>query len=136
MNIAIELVDHGTYTTRTRKGDFALKFSGGNYDPDPSATYDLVCPPDPKKRTANASAYCDKELDRLMARAEAETDSEKRREMFKQIVGKVLDDVPELYVGFVPRFFTLRDGVKGFTTNAEGGFFWWGGGLNHTWRDR
>jgi len=136
INIKVELVDHGTYTTRTRRGDFALKFSGGNYDPDPSATYDLVCPPDPKKRTANASAYCDKELDRMLARAETEIDSEKRRELFRQIVGKVLEDVPELYMGFVPRFFTLRDSIKGFTTNAEGGFFWWGGGLNHTWRDK
>lgn len=136
MNITLDLVDHGTYTTRTRRGDFALKFSGGNFDPDPSLTYDLVCPPDPKRRTANASAYCDKELDRLLARAETEIDPERRRELVKQIVTKVLEEAPEVYIGFVPRFFTHRDTVRGFTTNAEGGFFWWGGGLNHTWQER
>jgi ABC-type transport system substrate-binding protein len=136
MNITLDVVDHGSYTTRTRSGDFAIKFSGGNYDPDPSLTYDLICPADPRKRTANASAYCDKELDRLMARAETEIDAEKRREILKQMIAKVLDDAPELYIGFVPRFFAVRDSVKGFTTNDEGGFFWWGGGLNRAWLER
>jgi hypothetical protein len=52
------------------------------------------------------------------------------------MIAKVLDDAPELYIGFVPRFFAVRDSVKGFTTNDEGGFFWWGGGLNRAWLER
>jgi hypothetical protein len=26
--------------------------------------------------------------------------------------------------------------VKGFATNDEGEFQWWGGGLSHTWLDK
>jgi ABC-type transport system substrate-binding protein len=131
-----DLVDSSAYLTRSRTGEFALKFSGGNFDPDPSPTYDLVCPPDLKKRTSNASAYCDPEMDLLIARAEKEMDPQKRRELFRQIVRKVSEDAPEVPIGFVPRVFTFRESVKDFTTNAEGAFRWLGGGLNYVWLER
>jgi hypothetical protein len=35
-------------------------------------------------------------------------------------------------VGFVPRYFTFRDYVKGFTTDGEGRFV----GLTDTWLER
>jgi len=32
--------------------------------------------------------------------------------------------------------FMLGDHVKGFTTNSEGHFRYYGGGLNYTWLDK
>ena len=75
-------------------------------------------------------------MDVLIKKAEAERDLVKRRALFKQIVAKVLEDVPELPLFFVPRFFTFRKNVKGFTSDSRGSFRWWGGGLSHAWLDK
>jgi ABC-type transport system substrate-binding protein len=75
-------------------------------------------------------------MDALVNSAETELDPKKRKALFEQILTKMSEDVPEIYVGFVPRFFTVRDRVKGFTTDAAGRFMPWNGGLTHTWLDK
>lgn len=138
MNIKLDLLESGTYSTRQRRGEYAFKPQGGDFDPDFWATYgpDLMCELDVKKRAENTTGYCDKEMDALLKRAQIELDAKKRRELLRQILTKISEDMPTIYVGFVPRFFTFRDTVKGFTTNDDAVFRWWGGGLNTTWLDK
>ncbi len=138
VNIKLRVLDAGATHSLHRKGEFAFYFGGGNFNPDPWPTYgtEFVCEHDLKKRSNNAAGYCDKEMDSLIKKAETEPDAATRRELFKRIVAKVLEDVPELPLFFVPRFFTFRDHVKGFTTDSDGAFRWWGGGLNYTWPDK
>lgn len=138
MNVKLNLMDYGSYTARQRSGEFAMIPSGGDYEADPLATYgdQFICPVNLKQRTANDTGYCDKEMDSLIHRAESEVDPEKRRELVRRIVGKLVEDVPEIPVGFVPRFFASRDHIKGFRTDRQGQFQWLGGGLSHAWLDR
>jgi len=75
-------------------------------------------------------------MDALLQRAFAEHVPNKLRELLKRVVEKINDDVPELSVGFAPRFFAVRDFVKGFTTTHDGEFQWSGGGLSQTWLDK
>jgi ABC-type transport system substrate-binding protein len=75
-------------------------------------------------------------MEALLDDAEKEVNPEKRRALFKQIVAKVVEDIPELSLGYVPQFFALRDTVKGFSTDSDGNFRWWGGGMNHAWLDK
>ena len=63
-------------------------------------------------------------------------DPNQRKRQLKQIVNEVVDDVIILYVGFGPQFYTFRDYVKGFTTDSDAAFRWWGGGLSLTWLDK
>jgi len=44
--------------------------------------------------------------------------------------------VHELRIGFVPRFFAMRDYVKGFSSDNTNAFQPWGGGLSYTWLDK
>jgi len=138
MNIKLEVLESGSYNSRQRQGDFAFMFYGGSNDPDPSPTYapDLLCEADLKKRSSNVTGYCDKEMDALLKKAETELDLEKRKSLFRQIVTKVAVDLPEVYIGSVPRYFTFRSPVKGFTTDDEGAFRSWSGGLHYTWLDK
>ncbi len=138
MNIVLQVIDYGAYVAKTRVGDFAMRFAGGSYDPDPSSTYgpEYVCEPNLKKRTANTTGYCDKEVDALIKQAELELNPEKRRELFQKIVAKVIEDIPDLPIGFTPRLFMFGNHVKGFSTNSEGHFRYYGGGLNYTWLDK
>jgi ABC-type transport system substrate-binding protein len=137
MNVKLVLVETGEYRSRPRRGDFQFRFDGGSLSPDPSMSYgELRCEPDLKKRSSNTMGYCDKEMDSLLESTEKEVNPEKRRALFKQIAAKFLDDIPELYLGYVPQFFAFRDTVKGFTTDSDGNFRWWGGGLHHAWLDK
>jgi len=138
INVDIRAFDAGATHSLHRKGKFAFYFGGGSFRIDPWPTYgpEFVCEPDLKKRANNAAGYCDKEMDSLIKKAEAESDPDKRRTLFKRIVAKVVDDVPELPLFFVPRFFTFRENIKGFTSDSRGSFRWWGGGLSHTWIDK
>ncbi len=103
-----------------------------------TSTYgpDFVCPLNLKKRAANTTGYCDKEMDALIRQAEIELNPEKRREVFQKIVTKVIEDLPDIPIGYTPRLFMFGDHVKGFTTNSEGHFRHYGGGLNYTWLDK
>lgn len=138
ISIALDTLEVGAYNVRERKGEFALRFRGGDFYPDPWTTYgqDLRCEADLRKRNTNTSGYCDKEMDVLLKSAESELDPSKRKALFRQIMTKVAEDLPEIFVGYVPRFFTFRDHVKGFTTDDAGRFVSWRGGLTHTWSDK
>ncbi len=139
MNIDLNVMDSGTYTARRHRGKFAFSFDGSSSDPDPWPTYarDLMCPQNLKNRSGNVSGYCNKEVDALFKKAQGELNKDKRNWYFREILTKVAEDVPSVYVAFVPRFFTFRDYVKGFTTDAGGASYrWWGGGMNYTWLDK
>jgi ABC-type transport system substrate-binding protein len=111
---------------------------GSGHFVDPVTTYrpELACGPDPRKRASNFSGYCDREMDALFDKLETELDGAKRRELMRQIIVKKEQDQPLMPLVFVPRFFAMRDYVKGFTTDDEGAFLRSGGGLNYTWLDK
>lgn len=138
MKVKLEVLEYGAYTARQRAGNFEFKVLGGDFDADIWPTYGpyLMCVPDLKKRSNNNSGYCDKEMDDLLIRAQTETDAKIRRGLFRQVLTKVAEDVPYIFVGFVPRFFSFRNYVKGFTTDGDGAFRPWGRGLNYTWLDK
>jgi peptide/nickel transport system substrate-binding protein len=138
INLKLEFNDWATYRERHRKGEFAVTLLGGSIDVDPGVTYsgEMVCPPDLRKRTANLSGYCDAQMDALLEQLMTELDSAKRKATVRQVLTKMAQDLPEIPIGFVPRYFTFRDHVKNFTTNGEGHLMKYGGGLNYTWLDR
>jgi ABC-type transport system substrate-binding protein len=123
--------------TRVGQGEYAMQTGGGSIFTDPGSAYgaELLCV-DRSRRQANESGYCDAEVDALLRRAETELDPDRRRALFRQVVAKAMDDVPELYVGWVPRFYAFRDYVKGFESGGDASFIWWGGGVDHAWLDR
>lgn len=137
MSMRIKLVDTGQYRSLPRKGEYSFRFDGGTLYPDPIMAYgELRCEPDLTKRANNTAGYCDKEMDALIDKGEKEANPERRHALFRQIVAKALDDLPEIYLGFVPQFFGVRDHVKNFATDSDANFRWWGGGLNHAWLDK
>jgi peptide/nickel transport system substrate-binding protein len=137
VKVELKILERASALEARRQGKYMFKLAGGSDYPDPLPAYqEYMCEPDPRKRRLNESGYCDKEYDALMRKAEGEVDLEKRRAVFKQAVTKILDDLPIVAIGFTPRFFTFRDHIKGFVTNASGDFEPWGAGLSHAWVDK
>jgi len=57
--------------------------------------------------------------------------------IYSSKVARVLhEDLPELPLVYVPRFFTYNDKVKGFTTDGDGRFNGISFGLSRVWVDR
>ncbi len=119
-----------------RKGKFHFKLSGGSAYADPIQAYNEYECEDLRKRRSNEAGYCDKEFDRLLAKAETERDPAKRRELFKKLVQMLNKEIPLLPILFATRHFAFRDYVKGFTTDENAHYRHYGGGLNYTWIDK
>ena len=137
MKVEIDTVEWGAYRTQQRKGDYDFMIYGGQLDADPSITYsrDWVCE-SRTKRSSNVSGYCDPKIDALFGEAEAAFKPAKRKQLFKQILESVYAEIPDIPVGYVPRFFAFRDAVKGFETNGGGDFRFSDGGLAYAWLAR
>jgi peptide/nickel transport system substrate-binding protein len=138
MNTRLDVAEGSAAKDRDQRGDFAFLPSGGSTDPDPSATYgpDFKCPADLRKRGANLRGYCSREVDALIERLETELDQAKRKDVLRQMMVKLTQDLPELYIGFAPRYFTYRDYVKAFPVDAAGRWMPQDAGLNYTWLDK
>lgn len=142
--IKIKLIslEGATYRERQRAGNFQMILYGGDTPSDPSDVYPQEYGCDEKgirakKRTTNVSGYCNKEMDRLLTEAGKITDQKKRHDMYSAKVARVLhDDVPEIPLVYVPRFFTYNDKIKGFTTDGDGRFNGVNFGLSRVWVDR
>jgi len=137
IKVKILSLESGASRRRSRSGEFTFRVGGAGAGLDPSATYsrELRCVSDLKRRIGNVTGYCDPEMEALIKRSEKEMNQEARREIFKQIIIKFNDDVPGIYLAFNPRFFALRDYVKGFTSYDDE-YEWLGGGLSRTWLDK
>ena len=137
IKVELKILERASALEMRRQGKYMFKLAGGSDYPDPLPAYEeYACEPDPRKRRLNESGYCDKEYDALLRKAEAEIDQDKRRVLFKQVVTKIVQDLPIFPIGFTPRFFTFREHVKNFVTNGGGDFEPWGAGLSRAWVDK
>jgi ABC-type transport system substrate-binding protein len=72
----------------------------------------------------------------MFDKLEAEFDLKRRKELLKKILTADAQAFALIPIGFAPRFYTVRDHVKGFSTDDDGSFVWFGGGLTRTWLDK
>jgi len=137
MNIQLKILERASALDARRKGNYAFKLSGGRVYPEPiPLLQEYKCEADLNNRRENESGYCNKKFNALLAEAEAETDAEKRKVLYRRLTEILNDDMPILPIGFTPRFFAFRSHVKGFQTEFTGAFEWGQGGLSHTWIDK
>ncbi|MFB3061518.1 MAG: ABC transporter substrate-binding protein, partial [Candidatus Binatia bacterium] len=137
MKVKLIVLERGAALDLRRKGKFTFRFKGGSYYKDPVEAYnEYGCEEDLTKRIQNEAGYCSKEFDALLAKAETEVDPGKRKALVKRLVIKLYTDLPLVGIGVTPRYFAFGDRVRGFTTNQNADFLYWGGGLHYTWLDK
>lgn len=136
MNVKLLVVERGTGLSMRRNGTFVFRTGGGRVSPDPMETYVGFECEGTKKRIRNEMGYCNKKVDSSLKELGIEQDQNKRKWIVKQILSQLNEDVPAVNIGFAPEFFTMHDYVKGFETDSNGSFRWWGGGLNKAWLDK
>jgi peptide/nickel transport system substrate-binding protein len=132
------VLERGARESKETRGDFMMHLSGSEVPNDPAEEYplELGCNEEEvkaKKRIENSSGYCNKEMDRLMDEAGKTTDERKRKELYTRVIRIVHEEIPEIPLAFVPRFFTYHKKVRGFETDYDGRFNAGSFGLLHVW---
>jgi dipeptide transport system substrate-binding protein len=86
-----------------------------------------------KRRGQNQAGYCNKEFDRLMAEASKIQDAKKRYELYAKAIRILNDEIPDISLAFVPRYFTHQSNVMGFKSDTKGRFNTVSAGLSRAW---
>jgi len=134
----VSVLERGARESRETRGDFMMHLSGSEVPNDPAEEYplELGCNEEEvkaKKRIENSSGYCNKEVDRLMDEAGKTTDEKKRYELYSRVIRIIHEEIPEIPLAFVPRFFTYHKKVRGFETDLDGRFNATSFGLVRVW---
>lgn len=113
MGIASELepVENATYLERHFSGDFdiAVMGAGGYRDPN-----DFLAQSWSTGGQTNAAGYSNPQMDELLLAAIAETDTEKRRELYLEIQALGIEDLPWLMLYTSATYTAMHVKVKGF----------------------
>ena len=134
----VVILERGARETREDRGDFMMIISGSDVPSELGMEYpgELSCNEEEvkaKKRGENSSGYCNKEVDRLMAEAARTIDPKKRYEVWAKMVRIIHEEVPEIPLAFIPRYYTFHKKVRGFETDWDGRFNMTTAGFSRVW---
>jgi peptide/nickel transport system substrate-binding protein len=134
----VSMLERGARVTRESSGDFMMVLSGSDIPDDPAEEFqsEFGCAEKEtkaKKRTENSAGYCNKEVDRLLNAAIKITDPKKRHELYSKIIQIFHEEVPDIPLAYVPRYFAYQQKVTGFETDADGRFNIPDAGLSRVW---
>jgi dipeptide transport system substrate-binding protein len=134
----VTILESAAREARTRPGDFMLVLSGLDLPNEPGDDYptEYGCNEVEvanKRRGQNQAGYCNKELDRLMTEAAKIPDMKKRYELYAKALRILNDEIPDISLAFVPRYFAHQPKVRGFTSGSEGRLNRISGGLSRVW---
>ena len=134
----ITILESGAREARTRAGDFMIVLSGFDAPNEPGDDYpsEYGCNEAEvakKRRGQNQAGYCNKEFDRLMAEATKTQDEKKRYELYARALRILNDEIPDVALAFVPRYFAHQPRVMGFRSDNKGRFNTVSAGLSRTW---
>jgi ABC-type transport system substrate-binding protein len=134
----VTILESAAREARTRSGDFMIVLSGLDVPNEPGDDYptEYGCNEAEvaaKKRGQNQAGYCNKEFDRLMAEAARIQDQKRRYELYSRALRIINEDIPDISLAFVPRYFTYQEKVRGFRTSGEGRLNMVGAGLSRAW---
>ncbi|TMA90771.1 MAG: ABC transporter substrate-binding protein [Deltaproteobacteria bacterium] len=134
----VTILESGAREARTRAGDFMIVLSGFDVPNEPGDDYptEYGCNDEEvtnKRRGQNQAGYCNKEFDRLMVEAAKIQDAKKRYELYAKALGILNDEIPDISLAFVPRYFTHQPKVMGFTSDSKGRLNMVSAGLSRVW---
>jgi ABC-type transport system substrate-binding protein len=137
----VTILERGARVTRESSGDFMAVLSGGDIPDDPAEEFqsEFGCAQDEvkaKKRTENSSGYCNKEVDRILETAIKTRDAKQRYELYRKAIQTYHNDVVDIPLAYVPRYFVFQQKVRGFETDDDGRFNMPHGGLSRVWLAR
>jgi peptide/nickel transport system substrate-binding protein len=99
------------------QGKFQIDLRGwsGRVDPDGNIFNFVTC-----KGSLNDGRYCNPEVDKLLKQARTVPDVASRKAIYDKAQAILQDDLPSLYIYYMPWPFAIRKQVHGFTPYPDG----------------
>ena len=134
----VTVLERAARTARENGGDFMMVLSGSGIPDDPGEVYParFGCNDEDakaKKRGENTAGFCNREFDRLVEEAGRIVDPKRRYELYAKAAQILHDELPEISLVLVPRYFTHHQKVRGFETDWDGRFNMTTSGLSRVW---
>ena len=134
----VTVLERGARVKRESSGDFMMVLSGSDIPDDPAEEFEgeFGCAEEEvkaKRRTENSAGYCNKEVDRMLGTAAKTREQKKRYELYAKVIQLFHDEVPDIPLAYVPRYYTYQQKVKGFATDDDGRFNIPDAGLSRVW---
>jgi peptide/nickel transport system substrate-binding protein len=133
------VLDPAAHLAAFRKGEFQITVSGGNTEDDPDLAYygyyhTPAEVPDRSGRTK--PCYSNPQVDQLLENARRTPDVQRRKQMYREVIELLQEDVAEIPIAFVPHGFAYQSHVRDFRPTITSVFSYGNGGLLRTWLDR
>lgn len=138
IQVDMEYVDFARSQDEFRSGEFDMAPLGGAMYVDPDlAYYQYFHTEKAFMKTSNFPRYSNPRVDRLLEQGRKERDFKKRYQIYKEAVGIIEEEVPQIALGFNPYLFGYRKSVKGFTLQTyNDDYYYVVGGLGMAWVER
>lgn len=116
-DIRLEVLEAATQVAKQTRGDFeaSINIWSGRPDPDGNLAIWYAC-----DGFVNYGKYCNPAVDRGLAAARALTDPAARRPIYREVVGRLLEERPHLILYHYRWFWAMRAGIEGFAPNPDG----------------
>lgn len=112
VNLELQSMEANVYVARWLQGDFETSISPNSGRADPHLVYARIFSPDAP--LFKALGYGNEELSRLMAEGKAETDPEKRKDIYAEMARHLVGAAPMVWL-FVPtHFWVMQPNIEGF----------------------
>jgi peptide/nickel transport system substrate-binding protein len=117
INMQIEKLEFGTLLEHGETGNFQALQLGWSGRPDPDQNiYDFIV----TGGKNNDAQYSNPEVDELLRQARAESDQDKRKELYARVMGILHEEVPYVYIYHPNILFGMTDDITGFTFVPDG----------------
>jgi len=131
----MKVIDRAPHVTALRKGDYSISFTSESerYDWD-DAFFMFLHSSEIGKN--NLTGYSNKKMDELLENGRITQNWEDRKQIYRQVIELIKEDLPHLYVTKEVVTIALRDYVKGYRRGFSLRFAWAGGGVKYFWLDK
>jgi peptide/nickel transport system substrate-binding protein len=140
IELAILIRDFPAHIAALNKAEFEISMSGGGTSSDPDLTYyPYYRTPPPDRRQLGGRTqpcYSNARVDQLLEDARRMTDFRERRQMYKEVIQILQEEVADLPIAFVPNVFGFQTHVRDFEPAIRGTFLYGNGGVLRTWIDK
>jgi peptide/nickel transport system substrate-binding protein len=114
ITVVLDQVEWGTFIERWRERDFVsfVSFNGSGNDPDRA-----LFPAFSTDGSVNAFQFSDPAIDELLAEGRATFDTERRREIYREVEQFLAEAAPALFLATRMAYYALGNNVQGFEPN-------------------
>ena len=115
--LSLRPTEYAAMLAEDSKGNFQVDMRGwsGRVDPDGNIFNFVTC-----KGALNDGKYCNPEVDKLLKEARTVPDVAGRKAIYDKAQAILQDELPSLYIYYMPWPFATRKQVQGFTPYPDG----------------